>query len=83
MPVVGREALEQRVGVGGVANGERPDVELLADAVEDDDAAGAVHGDEAGELVGELAHVGVPTGVEQVVAVKEVEGRVRHGVIVG
>ena len=60
MPVVGREPLEQRVGVRRVADRERPDLELLADAVEDDDPAGAVHRDEAGELVDELAHVGCP-----------------------
>jgi hypothetical protein len=47
--VLGREPLEQRVGVRRVAHCQRPELELLPDAVEDDDAAGALEGDEARE----------------------------------
>ena len=39
MAVLGGEPLEQRVRVGRVAHGERADLAILADAVEDDDAA--------------------------------------------
>ena len=60
VPVAGGEALEQRVGIRCVANGKRADLVLLTDAVEDDDTTRAAHGDEAGELVHELAHIGPP-----------------------
>ena len=46
--------------------------------VEDDDAARTLLGDEAGQPVDQLPDVRVAAGVEEVVAVEEVEGRVRH-----
>ena len=76
--MLGGQPLEQRVGVRRVADGERPDLDLLADAVEDDDAARPGHRDEARELVDELAHVLLPAGVKEVVAVEEVERRLGH-----
>ena len=83
VPVLGGQPLEQRVGVRRVPDRERPDLDLLADAVEDDDPARPVHGDEAGELVGQLAHVGASARVEQVVAVEEVERGLGHDAMVG
>ena len=83
VPVPGGEPLEQRVGIRRVAHRERPDLMLLADAVEDDHAPRAVHRDEAGELVDELAHVGAPAGVQDVVAVEQVEGRLGHRTATG
>ena len=50
-----------------------PPLGVVAGAVEDEHAAGALHGDEAREQVDELAPVGEGAGVEQVVAVEEVE----------
>ena len=74
-----REALEQRVGVAArSAPRASPSSSVLADPVEDDDAAGAAGGDEARERVDELACPSKPTCVEQVVAVEEVERRVGH-----
>ena len=55
--VLGGEPLEQRVRVGRVAHRERPDLAILAGAVEDEEAACTLHGDEARELVDELADV--------------------------
>ena len=55
--MLGREPLEQRVRVRGVAHLERAARRVLADAVEDDDAARAAHRDEARERVDELARV--------------------------
>jgi len=76
--VLGREPLEQRVGVGRVAHRERPELELLPDAVEHDDAAGALEGDEARERVGQLTNVRERAGVQQVVTVEQVQRRVGH-----
>ena len=56
--VLDRETLEQRVGVGGVAHLQRAALVVLADSVEDDDAARPAHRDEARERVDQLAHVG-------------------------
>jgi hypothetical protein len=75
---VGGEPLEH-----GVCMGRKPDFQwpvrpLFADAVEDDDAAGASQRDKARELVDQLSRVGEGAGVEEVVAVEQVEGRVSH-----
>src|SRR5262249_47617913 len=72
------EPLEERVGVGCVSNGERSELHLVSSSVEDDDSARAACRDEARERVGKLARVGVRSGVQQVVAVEEVERRVSH-----
>ena len=58
--LLGREPLEERVGVRRVTHRERPDLDVLADAVEDDDAARTFHRHEAGERVGQFAHIGAP-----------------------
>src|SRR6185437_858599 len=76
--VLGGETFEQRVGVLGEANLERAVRSLFADAVEDDHAASALQGDEAGEPVDELARVLERPRVQQVVAVEQVERRLSH-----
>ena len=58
LAVLGREPLEQRVGVRREAHRERPALGVVADAVEDDDAARAGRRDEARERVDQLAPVG-------------------------
>ncbi len=73
-----REPLEQLVGVLGVAHLERADRLVAADPVVDEHAVGALGGDEAREQVAQLARVGELAGVEEVVAVEQVEGRLRH-----
>ena len=70
-----REALEERVGVGGVAHLQRAARVVLPHTVEHDDPAGPAHRDEARERVHQLAHVGERSGVQQVVAVEQVDGR--------
>ena len=62
---LGGEPLEHRVGVRREADVERPDVTLLADAVEHDDATRTADGDEAREHVDELVAVGEAAGVER------------------
>src|SRR5207302_8511718 len=76
--VIGGEPLEERIGVTGVADGERADVGVRADAVEDDDAASTADGHEVGQPVGELPHVGEPARVQEVVPVEQVERRISH-----
>ena len=76
--MLGREAFEHRVCVLRIADLERP-VRLVRPApVEDEHAARALHGDEAGELVAQLTQVGVTPRVEQVVPVEQVERRLSH-----
>src|SRR3990172_5618571 len=77
-PVLGRESLEQRVGVRRVAHGEPAELALLAGPVEADAPACAARRDEARERVGQLAHVREAARVQEVVAVEEVEGRIGH-----
>src|SRR5436305_7020322 len=55
-----------------------PVVGIAAGPVEDDDSARTANGDEVGEPVDELALVAECAGVEQVVPVEEVEGRLSH-----
>ena len=81
--VPGGEPLEQGVGVRGVPHRERPDLMLLADTVEDDHTPRSAHRDEAGELVDELAHIGATAGVQDVVAVEQVERRLGHRTATG
>ena len=76
--VLGRETLEEIVGVRSEPHGERPDRALLPHAVEDDDAASAPTGDEARERVHQLVAIRERPRVEQVVAVEQVEGRLSH-----
>jgi hypothetical protein len=77
-PVLGCEALDQRVGVLGVTHLQRSQLPIMPYAVEHDDAARAAHRDEARELVRELPHVLELARVQKVVAVEEVEGWVGH-----
>ena len=76
--VLRRQPLEQRVGVRRVTNRERSALDVLTDAVEDDDAAGATERDETRQRVHELARVVVRSAVQQVVAVEQIERRVSH-----
>ncbi len=75
---LGREPLEHGVCMRRKPNFERPICPVFADAVEDDDPASASQRDKARELVDQLARVGEGAGVEEVVAVEEVESRVSH-----
>ena len=72
------EAFEQRVGVRGEPDLERPVRLVGTGAVEDEDAARALQRNEAGERVPQLAGVLVLARVEEVVAVEEVENRFGH-----
>ena len=74
-PVLGGEPLEQRVGMGGEANLERPVDDVLPHPVEHDDAPGAALRHEGRERVGELARRRERAGVEQVVAVEQIQRR--------
>src|SRR6266540_956175 len=76
--MLGREPLDQRVGVRRVAHRERPSLGVLSDAVEHHDAAGTLQRHEAGERVDELAGVREGAGVKQVVAVEEIQRRLGH-----
>ena len=67
------EPLEERVCVRGEPDRERAARDLVADAVEDDDAARAAQRDEAREHVDERTCVVEGTRVQEVVAVEEVE----------
>jgi hypothetical protein len=77
-PVLRREPLEQCVRVRRVADVERPVVLVGARPVKDEDATGALDRDEAGERVAQLAQIREPARVQQVVAVEQVQGRVRR-----
>ena len=71
--MLGGQPLEQRVGVRGEPHLERPALRVLAHPVEDDDAARAAHGDIARKGVDQLPRLCERSGVEQVVAVEEIE----------
>ena len=71
--VLRREALDERVGLFGEADLQPAVGGVVAGTVEDDDPAGAAHGDEAREPVGQLHPVTKRARVKDVVAVEEVE----------
>ena len=73
VPVLGGQALEHGVGVRREANLERPVLLVRTDAVEDDNAAGAMHRHEAGQQVDELAAIFDSSRVQDVVAKVEQE----------
>lgn len=73
-----RKPLEQRVGVRGVPHGQRPSLGVRPDAVEDEHASCTLHRNEARERIDELGRLCEVSGVQEVVAVEEVEARVRH-----
>src|SRR5919201_1582562 len=75
-----RETFEERVRMFREADLQRPVGLVGTDAVEDEDPTRTFDGDEARELVAERPAVRVATGVEQVVAVEQVQRRLRHGV---
>src|SRR5215211_765058 len=77
-PMLGGEALEKRVGVRRETDLERPVLLVDPDAVEDNDPTCTLQGYEARKQVDELSPILVPGRVEDVVAVEEVQGRVRH-----
>src|SRR5581483_4084442 len=76
--MLGGEALDRSVGVGGPAHGERPVLGVLPVAVEDEHAARALRGDPARQEVAQLLGRAEAAGVEQVEAVEEVERRLSH-----
>src|SRR5438105_5085326 len=76
-PVLCCKPLEQRVGVRGVTDLERTMVPVVARPVEDDDASSPPERDEAGPPVDELARVFELSREEQVVAVEQVQRRLR------
>ena len=76
--MLGREPLEQAVRGLGEPDLERAEAAVGANAVEDDDATRAAQGDVARETVDQLLTVAKAPGVEEVVAVEEVDGRVRQ-----
>src|SRR3954447_26925193 len=73
LAVLGREALDDAVRVRREPHGEVAMHHVVANSVEDHDAASAAQGDEARELVDQLVAVTKPAGVQNVVAVEEVE----------
>jgi hypothetical protein len=75
--VLGGEALEEIVRVGGEAHGQGPDAHVLAHAVEHDHAARALEGDVIRQPVGQLAAVTKVPRVQDVVPVEEEEHRLR------
>jgi hypothetical protein len=77
--VFGRQALDQGVRVLGEPNLERAEARLRAMAVEDEDPPDALAGDPARQDVPQLGRLGEAAGVEQVVTVEQVEGRLSDG----
>ena len=76
--MLGSQSFEHVVGVSCEADGERADLSLLADAVEDHHTASAPARDEAREGVHQLSTVGEVARVDEVVTVEEVQGRISH-----
>src|SRR5687767_1631269 len=76
--MLGGEPLQEVVGVRCVANGERPDLALIAPAVEHHHPAGSAARDEAREGVNELLVPGELARMQEVVAVEQVERRFGH-----
>ena len=75
---LGGELLEHRVCVRCIADLERAVRPFFADTVEDHYPTRALEGDEARKLVDQLARIRERAGVEDVVAVEEVERGVSH-----
>ena len=67
------QALDQVVGRGREAHLERPTPLVGSDAVEDDDAARALEGDEARKAVDELGAIAELARMQDVVPVEEIE----------
>src|SRR5688572_24966003 len=78
-PVLGGDPFQQRVGVTRVADFEPAERAIVPTPVEDDDAPRSLDCDEVCEAVDELARAAETAGVEDVVAVEEVERGIRHG----
>jgi hypothetical protein len=72
-PVFCREALDEGIRLLCEADGQIAVGGVLPHAVEDDDAPGAAHGDEARQPVDQLLPLAERAGVEDVVAVEEIE----------
>ena len=73
LSVLRREPLEHRVRVRRVPHFERTAADDVAETVEHDDPARASHGDVTRERVAQLACVGEPARVEEVVTIEEIE----------
>ena len=76
--VLGGQPLEHGIRVRREAHRQRAHLGVDADAVPDEKTARTAHRHERRERVGQLALVGVAAGVEQVVTIEEVEGRISH-----
>jgi hypothetical protein len=73
LPVLGREALDEGIGLLCEADGQIAVGGVLPYAVEDDHAPGAAQGDEARQPVDQFLPLTEGAGMEDVVAVEEVE----------
>jgi hypothetical protein len=78
LPVLSGESLEERVRVGREADLEAAVAALVSDAVEDDDATRAPDRDVARERIDELLTVVQPRRTQDVVAVEQVQRRIRQ-----
>ena len=76
--MLGGQALEDGVCVWREANLQRAVLLVRSHAVENDDASRSTDGDEARERVDQLVPLLEPGRVEDVVAVEQVERRLRH-----
>src|SRR5579859_3951264 len=76
--VLRRQALQELVGVVGEPDLERPDDLVRADTVEDEHTLSPFQRDETRQHVAQLARIGEVSGMEQVVAVEEVQRRLSH-----
>ena len=79
-PMLRGESLEHRVGVLRVPHLQRPVGLVRPGSVEDEVTARPFERHEAGELVTELPQVLVAPGVQEVVAVEEIERGLSHRV---
>ena len=77
-PILSGKPLQEIVRMSRIADGERPDLPLLAGSVEDRDPARAPLRDEAREGVDEILGARELARVEHVVSVEEVESRIGH-----
>jgi hypothetical protein len=79
--VLRSEPLEKVVRMRGVSDGERSDLPLLPPAVEHHEPASPAPRDEARERVHELGVTRKLPRVQEIVAVEEIEARLRHRVV--
>lgn len=78
IPMLGGKALEQRIGIACEPHLEGTEARVRPDPVEDHDAARTADGDEARERIDQLFTFIQARGAQNVVAVEEVQGGIRH-----